>query len=44
MKRRLAYLLALSLTFASFSVTGVAAAEADPANTQVVTEVQEEAA
>ena len=43
MKRRLAMLLALSLTFASFSVTGVSAAEGEAAGTQVVTEAQAEA-
>ena len=42
MKRRLAMLLALSLTFASFSVTGVSAAEENAAGTQVVAETQVE--
>lgn len=42
MKRRLAMLLALSLTLASFSVTGVSAAEGEAADTQVVTEAQAE--
>ena len=42
MKRRLALLLALTLTFASFPVAGAAAAEAEPVETQVVTEVSEE--
>ena len=42
MKRRLAMLLALSLTFASFSVTGVSAAEENAAGTQVVAETQAE--
>ena len=44
MKRRLALLLALSLTLASVPVTGAAAAENTAAGTEVVTEtVQEEA-
>ena len=42
MKRRLALLLALTLTFASFPVAGATAAEAEPVETQVVTEVSEE--
>ena len=42
MKRRLALLLALTLTFASFPVAGAAAAETEPVETQVVTEVSEE--
>lgn len=43
MKRRLAFLLALSLTFASFPVAGAGAAETtDAAGTQVVTEVEQE--
>ena len=43
MKRRLAFLLALSLTFASFPVTGAGAAENTEATaTQVVTEAEQE--
>ena len=43
MKRRLALLLALSLSFASFPVTGVGAAEADTpaAATQTVEQAEE---
>ena len=43
MKRRLAFLLALSLTFASFPVAGAGAAENTEATaTQVVTEAEQE--
>ena len=43
MKRRLAFLLALSLTFASFPVAGAGATETTAATeTEVVTEVEQE--
>ena len=43
MKRRLAFLLALSLTFASLPVTGAGAAETAAATeTEVVTEIAQE--